>query len=620
MSHSFIDRNNNNYDTRNNETGQAQKKIDPAAQLKDLNDDRVRDWGLFDNYPAQMFAKEEDLTAEAKAKEEDEKVQAKKGGDELQKKAIPENEKKQSGSSGTKTNLPNDVRGKMESSFGTDFSGVNIHQNSGKASNIGALAYTQGSDVHFAPGQYNPGSQKGQELIGHELTHVVQQRQGRVKPTKQGKGMPINDNPSLEKEADEMGAKASSGLKASPIKQAGNSVQCSNTPWMDMLNDKQRSGLVAFIPELLDLTKEQKVNAINVWSGNADIEDFMPGSFALELVLTIVGAGIGGALGGMLGNTLSKIAGEITTGAATDAIKKLYEVGYDKLKGILTAPSEDLSQNVSDGLSGQVKTGLKNYYAETMRQMFGSEQYASLDRFTNELSGMSDEELAILAYSLDSIYKDLKSNAEPLLQQITIGYIKLQDVLYIQRESGIEGDLNSEENREKLEEFYRQDDTIVETEKRSGQILVTGPVSTTIGDYNSPSPRIGNAIVTKLNEATYSHLKGVKIQDLPFSVGFRFWGNTPNHNYLNIFDSALCKVWFVKDTFGSIWIDGNESWENDSNGYDQGREWLARHELSTDKELTNDEIKTNAPKGARKLYNSIKDKTLDSVIDLDLFK
>jgi len=224
MPHSFIDRNNNNYETRNNETGQAQKKVSLEAQLKDLNDDRVRDWGLFDNYPAQMFARDEDSSAEAKGKEEDEKVQAKKGDEELQKKATSEKEKKQSGSSGTKTNLPNDVRGKMESSFGTDFSGVNIHANSGEASNIGALAYTQGSDVHFAPGQYNPGTQKGQELLGHELTHVVQQREGRVKPTKQGKGMPINDNPSLEKEADEMGAKAAQG-KVTDVTGKGSGVQ-----------------------------------------------------------------------------------------------------------------------------------------------------------------------------------------------------------------------------------------------------------------------------------------------------------------------------------------------------------------------------------------------------------
>ena len=47
-----------------------------------------------------------------------------------------------------------------------------------------------------------------QELLGHELTHVVQQSEGRVKPTTEVMGMPVNDDPSLEAEADKMGKKA----------------------------------------------------------------------------------------------------------------------------------------------------------------------------------------------------------------------------------------------------------------------------------------------------------------------------------------------------------------------------------------------------------------------------
>jgi hypothetical protein len=57
----------------------------------------------------------------------------------------------------------------------------------------------------------NPNTQGGQELLGHELTHVVQQREGRVQPTKQGKGITVNDNPTLENEADVMGKKAVEG-------------------------------------------------------------------------------------------------------------------------------------------------------------------------------------------------------------------------------------------------------------------------------------------------------------------------------------------------------------------------------------------------------------------------
>ncbi|MCB9230097.1 MAG: DUF4157 domain-containing protein [Bacteroidia bacterium] len=107
--------------------------------------------------------------------------------------------------------LPGTVQAKMENSFGADFSNVNVHQNSQSATDMGALAYTQGNDVHFAPGQFKPDTRSGQELIGHELTHVVQQRQGRVTPTTQAKGLAVNDDRGLEAEADQMGAKAARG-------------------------------------------------------------------------------------------------------------------------------------------------------------------------------------------------------------------------------------------------------------------------------------------------------------------------------------------------------------------------------------------------------------------------
>jgi len=106
------------------------------------------------------------------------------------------------------TGLPDHVKDRMESSFNTDFSDVRVHAESEKAPDVGALAYTQGSDIHFAPGQFSPESGSGRQLLGHELAHVVQQRQGRVQPTTEVNGMPVNDNASLEQEADIQGRKA----------------------------------------------------------------------------------------------------------------------------------------------------------------------------------------------------------------------------------------------------------------------------------------------------------------------------------------------------------------------------------------------------------------------------
>ncbi len=75
--------------------------------------------------------------------------------------------------------IPDTVRGRMEAALGADFGDVRLHE-SPTARAMGAEAYTQGSEIHLAPGHGDLGSHRGQELLGHELAHVVQQRAGRV--------------------------------------------------------------------------------------------------------------------------------------------------------------------------------------------------------------------------------------------------------------------------------------------------------------------------------------------------------------------------------------------------------------------------------------------------------
>lgn len=127
--------------------------------------------------------------------------------------------------SGSGTGMPPEVQAKMERTMGADFSGVRIHTGH-QAGAVGALAYTQGTDIHFAPGQYKPDSPSGQKLLGHELAHVVQQKEGRVSPTARlATGQPLNDSPALEREADMLGAKAASAPEpaAAPIQRAASS-------------------------------------------------------------------------------------------------------------------------------------------------------------------------------------------------------------------------------------------------------------------------------------------------------------------------------------------------------------------------------------------------------------
>jgi len=99
------------------------------------------------------------------------------------------------------TGLPDQLKTGIESLSGLDMNDVKVHYNSSKPGKIQAHAYTQGNDIHIANGQ--------EKHLSHEAWHVVQQNQGRVKPTIQMKsGVNLNDDVGLEKEADVMGAKA----------------------------------------------------------------------------------------------------------------------------------------------------------------------------------------------------------------------------------------------------------------------------------------------------------------------------------------------------------------------------------------------------------------------------
>lgn len=100
------------------------------------------------------------------------------------------------------TGLPDNLKAGVEELSGFSMDDVKVHYNSSQPATVQALAYTQGTDIHVAPGQ--------EQHLPHEAWHVAQQMAGRVEPTTEVGGMPVNDNIGLEHEADVMGARANS--------------------------------------------------------------------------------------------------------------------------------------------------------------------------------------------------------------------------------------------------------------------------------------------------------------------------------------------------------------------------------------------------------------------------
>lgn len=130
-----------------------------------------------------------------------------------------------------KTGLPDRLKTGIENLSKYSLDHVQVHYNSPKPSQLQALAYTQGTEIHIAPGQ--------QEHLPHEAWHVVQQMQGRVNPTMQMQRVQINDDEELEKEADVMGVRAIQMKKknqaASTIPVQSHGACCQLPPIMGVL-------------------------------------------------------------------------------------------------------------------------------------------------------------------------------------------------------------------------------------------------------------------------------------------------------------------------------------------------------------------------------------------------
>ena len=99
--------------------------------------------------------------------------------------------------------LPRQMRVDAERESGVDLRNVRVHRDSKEPAAEGAKAFTRGDEIHIGHGS---GSS-----LGHELWHVVQQRQGRVDSTDSGPRGPLNNSPDLEREAEHAGSRLRHG-------------------------------------------------------------------------------------------------------------------------------------------------------------------------------------------------------------------------------------------------------------------------------------------------------------------------------------------------------------------------------------------------------------------------
>ena len=155
---------------------------------------------------------------------------------------------------GRAIDLPGAMRAKMENAFGADLSAVRLYE-SEAVGRAGAQAVTQGATIAFAPGTPDLASRAGQELLGHELSHVVSQARGEVR----GSGF-LND-PALEARADREGAMAAAGETVYDGPVVGALTDASAAPAAGPMQAQKGAAVTTADNPVVDLTAKKKVES-----------------------------------------------------------------------------------------------------------------------------------------------------------------------------------------------------------------------------------------------------------------------------------------------------------------------------------------------------------------------
>ncbi|MFF3334446.1 DUF4157 domain-containing protein [Streptomyces sp. NPDC002888] len=148
--------------------------------------------------------------------------------------------------SGSGQALGGDVRSDMEARLGADFSDVRVHTGDAaheSAKSVGAHAYTVGNNVVFQRDAYDPSSHGGRTTLAHELTHVIQQRNGPVDGTTASGGIRVSDpSDRFEREASANAERVMSAPAPAPAAQAVEGAVAAPVPSAVVQRESEQEG------------------------------------------------------------------------------------------------------------------------------------------------------------------------------------------------------------------------------------------------------------------------------------------------------------------------------------------------------------------------------------------
>lgn len=269
---------------------------------------------------------------------------------------------------GSAKTMPSPVQAKMEKSFGADLSDVLLYE-SPVVSENGAEAVARGSKIAFAPGKMDFNSFVGQELLGHELSHVVSQKMGVAR------GSGFLNNSSLERRADNEGARAAKGISAFDsigeqyISPMSDGLSQSSAPMQ--AKKKELDYIPSAKEQLGDRMSNDSTSKYNALSEIAMHRYLLSHKKDQESLSDDEEEAYQKEISGLSKNELSELLSEHSkfSGSLADQYKTLHETNYYMAAGQKNSENVDLDA-YADGMS--------NYILSNNHQGFSFKSYEKL--------------------------------------------------------------------------------------------------------------------------------------------------------------------------------------------------------------------------------------------------
>jgi hypothetical protein len=345
---------------------------------------------------------------------------------------------------------------------------------------------------------------------------------------------------------------------------------------------------------------------INAWEQNAEIPNRDVGPDVLGILIAIVSEGIGGIVYGviedMMAKDAKKWAKEFATLAGLEAGDLAAEAAFRETMTLVrkqmetarvaTQTDAEIRQRADAAIV--TKKGTFAAYAEAMRLQMQAEEHEQNAELTRTATDKTDADLVRLNASWNLVWEALFHDPTLFMRQLTVGYTRLLDEAWLADKA--------KTGESKTATRARVD----EPRLRPGNLLVL--TSDPIGRWENPDLSVRSGIRIRgehVNEETFANLRGARLQDLPLTMSFAFKAVSP-YNYFNWgFDRTTPDIFlaFVRDPDGGIFM-------TDPRMQDDAKEWLASYYTRKSADHTDVERDLYAPRGAMKLWEAIKSKTV----------